>query len=320
MSSHLNDWPNEVALVAKPWRGGLSDYMAMALEEKFPGRVSRLYTYPVTADEKRLYRKNKAAWRGELIDRIQSLKAELVLFLNLLPEFSGLPNKPGYVVWLTDDPRRVLNDLRPFSRIFISDPGYADAVGSSVVRDRFSGVLPFACQPSVHREVIHSPSAEGFCFIANYDAKRDKVLRYVFRHGKSVRVYGNYFLQRPLFWRYPRSFKPSIGYGAMGDVYSMHLASINIHADVVRGGTNMRTYECAAYGIPQIVEYMPGLEELFDLDKELYVYRCDQELVSQMSRIEHERIQAHKRAEKAHSRVLSEHTYMHRVETILSSL
>lgn len=311
---------NKIALVVKPWRGGLANYLALALEQQFPGRVCRVFTYPTTPAEKLRYRHGKRVWRARLVERIASLDADVVLFVNLLPEFAFLQRRPGYVLWLTDDPRPVLASLDPFAHVYVSDPGYAEDVRRGVGDERFSGVLPFACHPGVHTPAVSPSEARGFCFIANHDAKRDRVLRYLFDHGRSVRVYGNYFLRHPLFWRHPSWFRPAVANARMGSVYARYLASLNIHADVVREGTNMRTFECAAYGVPQIVEYRPGIENYFDTTDELYVYQDEAGLIDVMKDVETHPQEAQKRAQRARARALDEHTYRQRIERILQRL
>lgn len=312
--------PDSIALVAKPWRGGLGTYVAMSLEAIFPGRVQIIYTYPDTNKEKISYRADRKVWRQRLTDKIDTLDADVVLFLNLLPEFGALSAKPSYVTWLTDSPESLLTLLQPFSRVFLSDPGYADNVVKAIGKEKYAGILPFACQPDVHRRVQQNVDARGFCFIANYDDKRDRILRHLFKNGRGIRVYGNFFLRHSLFWRYPSWFSPSVMIEEMGSIYAKCLASLNIHAKIVREGTNMRTFECASYGIPQAVEYRPGLEKLFDLDRELYVFRDEQELFEVMDEIEGDPAKAKLRAQRAHGRVLNEHTYVQRINKIISSL
>lgn len=308
----------KIALVAKPWRGGLGTYMGAALEEMFPGRIRHLYTYPTTAADWLHYRLDRKAWRRRLADRVHSLDADVVIFMSILPEFAALPRMPGHVVWMMDNPGPSLGLLGPFAHVFLSDPGYADTVRDAVGVDRYAGVLPFACHPGIHRQVPERGDAKGFCFIANRDAKRDRVLGYLFEHGRGVHVYGNYFLRHRLSWRHPSWFHAPVANREMGAVYARYLATLNIHAEVVRGGTNMRTFECAAYGIPQLVEYRPGIEELFDPDKEINVFAGDQELLSLMERVEQDIDDARRRAERARQRVLAEHTYAHRIRHILS--
>ncbi len=310
----------KIVLVAKPWRGGLAKYLTLALEEKFPGNVHCIHTYPTTRQEKLSYRLDKKSWRLRLMEKIQSSDADAVIFVNPLPEFAQLPRDKSYLLWLTDSPVPSLDFLAPFSHVFLSDPGYSESVRRVIGDARFAGILPFACQPDFHKPVIQNKVPKGFCFIANRDAKRDQVLKYLFAHDRRVRVYGNYFMRHALYWRHPYWFSPSVGNARMGQIYSRHIASLNIHADIVKEGTNMRTFECAAYGVPQVVEYMPGIEAYFSLEDELYVYHDKAELVDLMGHIEALPDEARVRAGRARERALNEHTYQRRIEQLLSAL
>lgn len=310
----------KVVLISKPWRGGLSRYLAAALEAKYPGQVQYVDTYPVTRKDRFEYHIDRARWRLRLMEGIAKMRADMFVFINLLPEFAALTPRDNYCIWLTDNPAPVLNQLQPYARIYISDPGYADLLSEAVGSGRFCGVLPFACEPKVHHRQQTTKQSDAICFIANRDVKRDRILNYVFEQGERIKVYGNYFLRHRLAWRYPAWFYPAIHYRDMGRVYARHSGAVNIHAAVVRGGTNMRTFECAAYRIPQLVEYRPGLEALFDLEAELLVFEDERDVLEKIQRMRADPIQAQKRAAKAYQRVLAEHTYSRRVERLLQDV
>lgn len=309
-----------VALVCKPWRGGLGRYLAMALERRFPRLLPSIHTYPSTPDERRAYRRDRHSWRQRLTDRVESLDADVVIFLNLLPEFERLQLKNESVLWLTDDPQPILASLDPFKHVFVSDPGYADLVQQAVGGSRFAGVLHFGCEPEIHKAVSFRKDANGCCFIANSDRKRDQVLAKLFAQGRRLKVYGNYFGRHRLFWRHPFCFRPSVANDDMGAIYARHSVSLNIHADVVKEGTNMRTFECAAYEIPQIVEHRPGIETLFDADSEIHFYHSMDELHDLMARIDKDPGDARQRALLARRRCLTEHTYEHRIKQMMGVL
>lgn len=310
-----------VLLVAKPWRGGLAQYVRRALEILFPGRICWLPTYPRDAYDHLRYRLDRRAWRRSLVSQINRMRYNLAVFINTLPEFEALEARPTNVLWITDDPRLSLDRLVPFGRVFISDPGYENEVRRAVGREQFGGVVPFACDPGLHRlgEGDH-PDYRGLCMIANRDAKRDRYLDQLFISRRSIRVYGNYFLKHRLFWRHPASFRPPVPNGRMGAVYAHHQASLNVHAQVVRGGTNMRTFECAAYGIPQVVEHRPGIENLFTPGEEIRVFHDESGMIEQIDRVLKDRREAKRLAERATIRALSEHTYEQRVRALLEDL
>jgi spore maturation protein CgeB len=184
----------------------------------------------------------------------------------------------------------------------------------------YAGELPFAHDPALHQPRSYSGQKQGLCFIANKDAKRDIWLAQLSASGLIPTVYGNYFMRHPLFWKHPLHFRPSVATQAMGPVYAPYQAALNIHAKVVREGTNMRTFECAGYGIPQLVERRPGLERYFEPDSEILVFSTVEECVAQYERLAGDASLAARLTENARRRVLAEHTYKQRAIVMLKEL
>ena len=242
-----------------------------------------------------------------------------MVFIIHLTEFEELDSKDKYVLWATDDPRPVFRQGLPYARVHIADPGY-DEEARVALGGRYAGVVHFACLPSVHRAVETTQKKHGFCFIGNRDGKRDPYLKQLCAAGADLRVYGNYFLSHPLSWRFPGRFRPAVAIDRMAQIYARHAASINIHADVVRAGTNMRTFECAGYCVAQLVERLPFLDQLFEPGKEILTFDNAQELMSQMARMQREPRLRESLATCALRRVHAEHTYLHRVKQLLAGV
>jgi spore maturation protein CgeB len=106
----------------------------------------------------------------------------------------------------------------------------------------------------------------------------------------------------------------------MGRIYSGHKVSLNIHADVVRRGTNMRTFECAAYGIPQLIEDRPGLEAFFSSGDEIATFVEVEELQERLVRLLSDPVSASAMALRARRRVFKEHSYHHRCVALLEGV
>lgn len=309
----------KILLVAKPWRGGLARYIHQALEALVPGSVEWLPTYPSSLAEKIAYRKNRGAWRNRLAKRVADSDCDAAIFINHVPGFEELKPRDEYVLWITDNPLPVVSNLMPYARVYITDPGYRDEVAAASA-ERFCGVLGFACLPSVHNPAERVNGGRGFCFIGNRDPKRDPYLRQLCLSGKDVDVYGNYFPLHPLCWRFPGRFRPSVAVDRMAAIYARHMGSINIHANVVKGGTNMRTFECAGYRIAQVVERLPGLEALFSPGRDILTFQSPDELMEQMARLEEDPKLARSLAVSAERRARAEHTYFHRARSLLDGL
>ena len=277
-------------------------------------------TYPETGIDRFQYSLNKKKWKQHLLRRLLRQDYNAAIFINFLQEFEELEYKDTNILWMTDGSTPQPEYFKPYGRIFLSDPGYETGIVSVVGSDRYAGVLPFACLPQLHQPEHYTGPLKDLCFIGNRDDKRDGPLAVLFAAGLAPNVFGNYFLHHSLFWQYPAHFRPAIANKKMGAVYARHQLSLNIHARVLREGTNMRTFECAGYGIPQLVEHRPGIEIYFEPEKEIGVYRSPEEMIDLCQRLLTNRQHSIKMAERARKRVLAEHTYQQRVKTMLQDI
>ena len=100
--------------------------------------------------------------------------------------------------------------------------------------------------------------------------------------------------------------------------------NLNLHSCPERDGVdpggdfvNPRTFELAACGAFQLVDARVHLPEVFEVGKEIVVFRNTEELRAQIAYfLEHE-AERKEIAERARVRVLKEHTYEHRLRTML---
>jgi spore maturation protein CgeB len=253
------------------------------------------------------------------MERLVSAEAGAIVFINHLKMFDDLPPRPRKVLWLTDDPKPRAGELSPYEKICLTDPGYADGVAASV-GDRYRGEVPFGFCPTVHVPAPPASRPDDVCFIGNRDPKRDRYLASLLIRGFRPTVVGNYFLRHRLFWRYPACFRPAVANDRMGRVYAGHRVSLNIHAEVLRQGTNMRTFECAAYGIPQLVEYRPGIERFFTPGEEIATFSDEAEMLERLSGLLAEPSRAAGLAARARRRALREHSYHRRAVSLLEGI
>lgn len=311
-----------VLLVAKPWAGGLGTYVHQALADLLgPDRVTFLPTRPVTPAETFLRARDRKAWEGKFLQRIEAAAYDAAIFIQPPDFLSQLGTPQKHIRWMVDDMRGAEHWTHTIGHVFISDPGYLDEAKTIIPPPQFAGVLPFAMLPMLHQPAAQTPAATSpLCFIANRDHKRTEWLTNLFAAGLKCHVYGNYFLHSMLQLSHPFSFRPSVGLAQLPSVYVRHHLSLNIHAAVVRGGTNMRSFEAAGCGITQLVEYRPGVETLFDPENEIATFRTPEEAKSHYDRLLTDTHAAQQMARRARARVLAEHTYQHRVKTMLARI
>jgi spore maturation protein CgeB len=177
--------------------------------------------------------------------------------------------------------------------------------------------LPFACYPPLHRPQAVPAASRDVVFIGNRDAKRDAFIASLLQQPFRSTVVGNYFLKDALFWKKPWAFRPSVVNDAMGKIYARHRVSVNIHAGVVRAGTNMRSFECAAYGIPQVIEARPEIDQYFVPGEEIMLVQNADAMNASVAALLADETRCKAMADRARTRALRDHTYYHRIVTLL---
>ncbi|MES2366652.1 MAG: glycosyltransferase [Pseudomonadota bacterium] len=308
----------KILLVAKPWKGGLAQYLFDAMQDLFPGQVQWITTYPNNLADYLAYRTGKRAWLRELVARINASNYDCALFINHISAFKDLRTDRKHILWLTDAPTLSTGDCAPFERIYLSDTGYENDLLQAIEPARYHGELAFACHPKIHHPAPPASNQTGCCFIGNRDSRRDVWLKGLMAAQVRPIVYGNYFLRDALFWQHPTLFRQALPNASMGGIYAHYRVALNLHARVVRKGTNMRTFECAAYGIPQVVDHRDGLTHHFAAGTEILISNTPAEMARQIQELLAQPDLATHMAQCARKRALTDHTYYHRLLKLLS--
>ncbi len=308
----------KVLLVAKPWKGGLARYLFDALQDLFPDETQWISTYPDSPADYLAYRMDKRKWLRERVARINASDYDCALFINHIPAFRDLRTDRKHILWLTDAPTLAKGDCAAFEHIYLSDTGYEQELLQSIDPACYRGELAFACHPKIHRRAPSSTNQAGCCFVGNKDHARDIWLNGLIASGVRPIIYGNYFFRDALFWQHPTLFRPALPNAKMGEVYARYHVALNLHAAVVRHGTNMRSFECAAYGIPQVADYRNGLARHFTPTTEIQVSHSPAEMAQQVNMLLAQPEAAAHMAQRARQRALAEHTYYHRLLTLLA--
>ena len=79
----------------------------------------------------------------------------------------------------------------------------------------------------------------------------------------------------------------------------------------------MRTFEVPACGALLINDYREGIEELFDLEKEIVVFHNTSELKEILEKLKKYPKEFDEIRENGYKRVLAEHTYEHRMKKVI---
>lgn len=223
--------------------------------------------------------------------------------------------------WLNDpfEPASSLPTMKVHDLIFSNDPG-------SVRTYREAGFaeahwLPTACDPAVHRPVAPTirPRA-GIVFAGDWHPLREICCERLARRF-DVRIHGPWLRKlapdAPLRSRvHDGFFTPE----AMAEIFASSEIVLNLHTwrDRWPHGTNPRLFEAAGCGACQLVDRRTELHELFDPEHEVATWDTPEELEAQAERLLASPEIRRSLGKAARQRALAEHTYEHRMRTVLT--
>jgi len=232
------------------------------------------------------------------------------------------------VSWWVDDPFRSTMPLRNFElfdMVYVFDKeSVADLKARGLKHVLY---LPCACDPTTFYPQTLNPSDYPALncqigFVATNHPGRVELLRQM--KGLDIGLWGGGWWEaahelRELpdgYWRGQRVTPDDAA-----KIYNLAQICLNVHHPQTRfGGLNTRTFEILAAGGFELVDNVPGLEEHFDVGREIVSYSSPahfRELVDYYLSHPAERANI---IERGRARVLRNHTYTQRLETIIKTL
>jgi spore maturation protein CgeB len=179
--------------------------------------------------------------------------------------------------------------------------------------------LPPGCDPSVHRPMkARDQFRSNVVFVGAATPRREQLLAELAEYG--LAIWGPGWRKTPLK-DYCRG--ESLGLDDYVRAYAGASVAINIHRENEGGtasGCNQRTFELAAIGVPQVVDNRRDLPLAFDQGKELVTFDSGADLKQLVKELLQDQTTADRLAQAGRRRALAEHTYMHRLATVLAAV
>ena len=184
--------------------------------------------------------------------------------------------------------------------------------------------LPMYCVPAMHHPVTLTPEEQDryvspISFVGSHYPYRERFLREL--AGYPVRLWGAGWQDATDAGVRRMVAGPAVWGRAKLAVYSGSTLSLNHHHpmnDIV--GVNTRTFELAASGACQVVDWKDELSPLFKPGEEVVAYRDLDELRRQLDFYLAHPDEARAIGQNALKRALGEHTLRHRIEEMLAVL
>lgn len=282
----------------------------------------------------------RAAWhrrRDErLLKRARDLKPDLILVLNgrslsapLLREIRETTHSP-LVAWWVDDPFRTPTDriLGLFDTLFVFDHSYEERLRGEGARDvRF---LPCACDETVYHPQTLRPHERRryqseIALVAWYYDTRLETVNALSQFD--LRIWGRGWRRpevlRTLNGRHRKILQAErfVSDREAAKIFSAAQIGLNIHSEQSHlGGLNSRSFDLLAAGAFQMVDALPGMEELLEPGREVVAYRSPREAADLARHYLKHPAERAAIATRGRTRTLAQHTYLHRARTILEAV
>jgi len=192
---------------------------------------------------------------------------------------------------------------RFFDVVFIAQKDYLDAYRRAVGHDQVYW-LPLAAAPDVHGQPdlpkVYDVAFIGFVARAHRRTPRARRLTLISQRFKTNDV-RRYYTHEEL-----------------AHVYSQARIVLNV---TIGGDVNLRIFEGTSCGALVVTDSAAnGLGELFDIGREIIVYRDDADLLGKIEYYLHHEAEREQIAAAGYQRVSTQHTYAHRAQQILDTL
>ncbi|MFQ5805051.1 MAG: glycosyltransferase [Phycisphaerae bacterium] len=275
------------------------------------------------------WRGNHGAWRNQVV-QTRPVNEGPLLELVQWCKSRGIPT----VFWNKEDPpnfERFIHAAALFEHVFTTDQNCIPAYRERLGHDRMHA-LPFAAQPAVHNPVNCREQRFGnVCFAGTYYAQRhrdrrgqlDLLLQPALQRGLTIfdRMHGTGMEDH---YAYPPEYRSAI-YGAvpyeeMVDAYRRFRIFLNVNS-VTDSPTmfSRRVFEILACGTPVISTYALAIERLLGRDVVPMVTSAE-EAADWMDKLLAQPELAEQMAHLGQRRIFTEHTYEHRLRTVLEKI
>jgi spore maturation protein CgeB len=189
--------------------------------------------------------------------------------------------------------------------------------------------LPLAAHPALHRPLSLGPEERGrwgaeVGFLGQGYPNRVRVFSRLARRFTDLRLWGTGWPGEGALAGRVAEDGRRISSPDVVKVYNACDLVVNLHTAPPEGNgpvdyLNPRTFEVAACGGFQLVDRTQGVERLFTPDRELAVFQGEKQLAEMIGHYLARPQERFNMAQAARRRVLAEHTYFHRMETVLAT-
>jgi spore maturation protein CgeB len=261
-----------------------------------------------------------------MVKRVQEIRPDILLTIDrrLHPTVIKAAHQVGAKValWFPDHTGTMANHdmfVAGYDRIYLKNPVLVDQLRD--VQGLPVRYMPEAANSSWHRSILPYGAERAVVVAGNIHPTRALLLDRLVGDGIPVRIYG---AALPSWIDFPRLREAHTGeYIARqrkADVFRSAVAVLNNLHPAEDAGMNCRLFEAAASGAVVVTEERVGLRDLFAPGEEVLTFDTYDGLVTTLRGLLGDSAVGLPVADAAASRAHREHTYEHRLTSILDDL
>jgi hypothetical protein len=258
-------------------------------------------------------------------DQVTQANPQLILFLDpfgMEPAFfkaiqRDLKRSAILAAWFSDCRRTSWKGIQCFNHIFYSDSSMQESL-KKVREGEKKGLkyLPLAVNEKRFQPGGVKARKNKIVFAGSLTETRLKILNRLRLRGVPVEWYGP---QTHGFWN--RLTNQKLDHSDLSRLYQEFAITLNLPRRPKNlNGINFRVFEVAACQNLLLTKWVPDLELQFDPYEEVVVYRDWDEVPLVFRSMMYDPYRAEDIALNGRKRVIQQHTYRHRVQTILTTL
>ena len=255
-----------------------------------------------------------------LPDTLNTLKNELQI-----PIIAYIWDDPfySYARLYADDYRKsnFEKGMHLYDYIFVYDTYYVEKIKKRGITN--VEYLPLAADPKRYRKIeIGEEDSKTYgydiCFVGVPYPNRIAILDSLKHYNLGVFGDGwtKYFYQKGQ--RVPSYYRGKATGEKVLKIYLSSKIVLNIHDPEAREGLNTRTFDILACGASEIVDYKKSLEMHFKVGEEIFAFKNNKELINSINYYFKNDDLLRKISDKGRQRVLNEHTWFHRVNSLIN--
>jgi len=290
-----------------------------------PINIKNKILYNLAVNKQKFIHKNQVALNNQILNKYNIFNPDLVFIIKgnkVFDKTLKAMKKSIKVLWMMDSiyvyPESY-SKLKYFNHLFMFEKTDVDRLAEEGIKAYF---LPLALDEATYYPFEKFLQDIDISFIGNIFPKRMEILQKLIEEfpDKNLKFYGRYiYPSKNLFqfmFRKQRQYfsNRNVSPDEANQIYNRSKICINIHHNQSKFGVNQRFFEILGANTLQIVDNNPFILEYFT-DNEIVTYSTVEELIELCKRyLDEPPIKA---IQKGHEKILKEHTFTKRIESIL---